>query len=180
LPTVCGILTTIGVGVLLRRLLPLRNLSVAEEHAFVMFVTYGLAYSLLAAAATVVRRRDAVILILAATIIWGVFVETERTGMVRFLIFAALVTIGILGSLRVASPTRTSLRIVSGALVPAILCGLGGLIVYGLALGGRLPAGLSGSLLGGFVWGFALGVAVGIGVTTGVEVIRWRSEAARS
>jgi len=164
----------------LRHLLPVRSLTIAEEQAFVIFVTYGLAYSLLSAAATVVRRRDAVILILAATIIWGVFVEGERTGMVRFLVFATLVTVGILSSLRFTRSARSSLRIMSGSLAPAILAGLGGLLVYGFALGAGVPESLCGSVVGGFIWGFALGIAVGAGVTTGVEVLRWRSRAEKS
>ncbi len=139
-----------------------------------MFVTYGLAYSLIASAATAVRRRDAMIVILASTVFWGIFVESERGSMARFLIFATLITIGILSALWMTRRNRASLRIVAGAALPALLCGFGGFIIYGFAIGANIPDSLYGSLSSGFTWGFSLGIAVGLGVTLGVEVLRWR------
>lgn len=158
-----------------RRATLLRSLVIAAGQAFVGFTIYGFALSLIAAASTVIRRRDTIILILAATIIWGIFVvEGRPSGMIHFLLFAALVTAGVLAARGLATGFGSAARIGLGALLPAVLCGAGGLVYYGLAGPSSaevldLKAGLSM----GFSWGLALGVAVGLGLSVGAEVLEW-------
>jgi hypothetical protein len=142
--------------------------------AFVGFTVYGLALSLVVSAATVIRRRDTIILILAATIIWGIFVEDETApGMIRYLTFAALMTVGILLARRLVSSARVGARIGVGAVLPAALCGVGGLVFHGLAERHLTEMMHGGSALGGLTWGLWLGLAVGLGVTIGAELVEW-------
>jgi hypothetical protein len=142
--------------------------------AFVGFTIYGLALSLVVSAATVIRRRDTTILILAATIVWGIFVEGETTaGMIRFLTFAALIALGVLWARRLAERSHAGTRIVLGTVLPAVLGGLGGLIFHGLAERLLSETVYGGSAVGGLTWGLWLGLAVGLGVTIGGEMVEW-------
>lgn len=172
-------LSTIGVGLVLRQVLPLRNLVITGE--FVGFTIYGLAFSLIAAASLVIRRRDVIILILASTVIWGIFVvRAKALGMVHFIAFATLITAGVLLGGRVSAPSGTGVRIGLGALVPCGLCGAGGLVYYGLV--SHLSPALEGAAGGfglGLAWGLSLGLAVGLGVTIGHEVVQWMRRRAR-
>ncbi|MFH1311776.1 MAG: hypothetical protein ABIJ00_00980 [Candidatus Eisenbacteria bacterium] len=229
--TIFGILFTVGIGLMLRRVLPFGSRVIASEGAFVFFIIYGLAFSLLSSATTVIRTRDAVILIFAATIIWGVFLEGDlavgmirclalatcivfairwlpvrrvssgfRTiawrdviaavlavsivwgvvtarigalGMVRFITFATLVTLGLLIGRGLSSGSAAGWRVCLGTVFPAVLCGIGGLIYRGVVT--RLvPVGavIARPVVGSF-WGLSLGLAVGLGISIGSEVVEW-------
>ncbi len=162
-----------GVGLVIRHVLPLRNLVITGEEAFVVFTTYGLAFSLIASASTVIRRRDTIILILAATVIWGVFVESNKNlGMVRYITFAALITVGVAVGRRLSGYHAAAARVAMTAAAPAVLCGAGGLLYYGL-LGAFRPAviDLGRGWAFGLSWGLSLGLAVGFGVATGCEIV---------
>lgn len=162
-----------GVGLVIRHVLPLRNLVITGEEAFVVFTTYGLAFSLIASASTVIRRRDTIILILAATVIWGVFVESNKNlGMVRYITFAALITVGVAVGRRLSGYHAAAARVAMTAAAPAVLCGAGGLLYYGL-LGAFRPAviDLGRGWTFGLSWGLSLGLAVGFGVATGCEIV---------
>jgi hypothetical protein len=173
-PTVCGLLSTIGIGLVVRRVLPTARLASMAAQAFVGFTVYGLALSLVVSAATVIRRRDTIILILAATIVWGIFVEDETTpGMIRYLTFCTLMTLGVLWARRLASGSLAGARVVLGALLPAVLCALGGLGFHRIAQQ-RFPNMIQGgSAVGGLTWGLWLGLAVGLGVAIGGELVGW-------
>lgn len=178
--TVFGVLTTVGVGYLLRHVPAIRDLAVTAEPHIVGLVIYGLAISLVASAARNIRIRDTIILILAATIVWAIFVEAKQiSGMVRFLLFCSVATAAVLVARRVFGVAGGWLRVVGGTLVPAIACCLAGLVYYGLARGaGGGPSGAAGmgkDLQAGAVWGFSLGMAVGLGLSVGGEVLRWMS-----
>ena len=177
--TVCGALSTIGISYAARQLPLLKQGVVAGEAHFVFFVVYGLAISLVAAASTVMRRRDTVIVILAATIAWVVFVESRQLlGMLRFLVFSALTTVGVGAAGRTASGKRAWIRIARGAAFPAGLCCAAGLVYYGLASRfGAAPSSASRDLVVGSVWGLCLGLAVGLGLALGREALRWMSRA---
>ena len=176
--TISGALSTIGISYLLRRVPFLKHVVVGAEAHFVFFVVYGLAISLIAAASKQIRRRDTVIVILAATIAWVIFVETRQLlGMIRFLVFTSLATLGVLFSDRAWSGTKPWRRVVSGAILPAGLCCAAGLAYYGLV--GRLghaPTGLARELVAGGAWGFSLGLAVGLGLALGSEALRWMNK----
>jgi hypothetical protein len=136
-------------------------------------MTYGLAFALISSAATVIRRRDTTILILAATIIWGIFVEKGNSlGMVRYLTFAVLMTLGVMLGRRTAIGRRPFMRISMGAVTPALLCGVGGLVYY-VIIGqtGRVAADLGATWTFGLSWGLSLGLAVGMGVAVGCEIV---------
>jgi hypothetical protein len=175
--TVCAVLSTIGIAYLLRRVPGMKHMVVSREADFVGFVAYGLAISLIASAARVIRRRDTVILLLAATIIWVVFVEVRQiSGMFRFLVLASAVTLGVLraGSLTASAPR--SVRAVWGILLPGVLCGAAGTVYCALAaLSGRMPGELPDLLATAATSGLALGVAVGLGLWAGGELLRWMS-----
>jgi len=149
----------------------------AEAH-FVFFVVYGLAISLIAAASRMIRKRDTVILILAATIAWVIFVETRQLlGMTRFLVFASLATLGVLVSDRTWAGTTPWRRVAFGALLPAGLCCVAGLAYYGLVAGFTHAAtGSARELAAGGAWGFSLGLAVGLGLAIGSEALRWMNK----
>jgi hypothetical protein len=217
---------------MLRRIPSLGRYVMAGEGTFVLFIIYGLAFSLISSAATVIRKKDAVILVLAAGIIWGVFLEAhlavsmirclavatcvvfairwlpvrriskgfraiawrdvitavlavgvawgvvtagmEVLGMVRFIAFAALVTVGLLIGRGVTSGPAWGRRVILGTVVSAVLCGAGGLIYSGLT--GGIAAAVAGTerpiMIGPF-WGFSLGLAVGLGVSIGSEMVEW-------
>jgi hypothetical protein len=176
--TVCGTLATIGISYLLRKVPSLKHLVVTAEAHFVFFVVYGLAISLVAAASTVLRKRDTVILILAATITWVIFVETRQLlGMIRFLVFSSLVTTGVLASGRAWLGSRPWRRVVFGALLPAGMCCAAGLVYYGLvARFGHTAMTQPRDLVIGAAWGFSLGLAVGLGLAIGSEVLRWMNK----
>jgi hypothetical protein len=202
------------------------------QGSFVLFIIYGLAFSLISSASTVIHKKDVIILVLAATIIWGIYFEVhlaismirclgfatcvvfairwlpvprvssafraiawkdviiailavsiawgigvrrlEALGMVRFICFAALVTLGLRMAHGITAGLSQAPKVVLGALLPMLLCGAGGLIYRGVV--GRLEFG--GSTIGrpvtvGPLWGFALGLAVGLGISIGSEVIEW-------
>jgi hypothetical protein len=169
------VLSTVGIGLLLRRIPFLGRLVLAGEDAFVTFNIYGLAFSLIASASTVIRRRDTTILILAATVIWGIFVARGLASeMIRFVLFATLITIAVrigIGRGRTA-PGGTQVGL--STLMGGILCALGGLAYYGL--GGVLGApatSVAGGVSVGLLWGLSLGVAVSVGVSLGSEVVDW-------
>jgi hypothetical protein len=217
---------------MLRRVLPFGSRVIAGEGAFVFFIVYGLAFSLISSASTVIRTRDAVILILAATIMWGIFLEghlavnmirclavatcivfavrwlpvrrissgfraiawrdvitavlavsiawgviTARInalGMVRFITFASLVTVGLLIGRGLSSGSAAGWRVCLGTVPPAILAGIGGLIYRGI-VGGLGPVGapIGQSVVVGPFWGLSLGLAVGLGISIGSEVVEW-------
>jgi hypothetical protein len=178
--TVFGVLSTVGVSYLLRHVAVLRNMAVAGEPHYVGLVIYGLAISLIVAAATAIRARDAIVLLLAATVIWVVFVEARQIfGMVRFLVFSAVAGAAVLSARRAFGAAGAWLRVAGGTLVPAAACCVAGLAFYGLAA--RLGHGPAGSpcsgrdLAAGAVWGLSLGLAVGLGLSAGSEVVRWMS-----
>jgi hypothetical protein len=204
---------------------------IAGEGAFVFFIIYGLAFSLISSASTVIRKKDAVILILAATVIWGIFLEghlavsmirclalatcivfairwvpvrrissgfraiawrdiitavlavsivwgvitarIEALGMMRFITFAALVTLGLLIGRGLSSDWAGGWRVCLGTVFPAVLCGIGGLIYRGV-VGGLVPVGADiGRPVVGAFWGLSLGLAVGLGISIGREVVEW-------
>jgi len=178
---VCGILTTIGIGLVLRYLLPVGNRLIISREAFVIFNIYGHAFALIAAASTVIRRRDTTILILAATIMWGIFVAEEMAmEMVRFLAFSTLVTIGIrIGLMRRAEHPGLR-RVLLTSVLTGAFCGLGGLVYHAVgSLLGSADYGLMGSLGVALFWGFALGFAVALGISLGSEVVEWMTRRAR-
>lgn len=170
-------LSTVAVSYLIRHVPALKVLPMAGEAHFVGFVIYGLAISLIASAARVIRRRDTVILLLAATIIWVVFVEVRQiSGMFRFLAFASAVTVGVLLGDRLGAGSPRWLRAVGGIFLPGVLCSAAGAAAYGLAaLADRVPGRLPGLLAVGVTSGFALGLAVGLGLWAGGELLRWMS-----
>jgi hypothetical protein len=177
--TICGALSTIGVSYLLRRVPFLKHVVVGAETRFVFFVVYGLAISLIAAASRMIRKRDTVILILAATIAWVIFVETRQLlGMIRFLVFASLATLGVLAGERAWAGAKPWRRIAFGALLPAGLCCAAGLAYYGLVARFTYAAmGPARELAVGGAWGFSLGLAVGLGLAIGSEALRWMNKA---
>lgn len=149
----------------------------SREADFVGFVTYGLAISLVASAARVIRRRDTVILLLAATIVWVVFVEVRQlSGMFRFLVLASAITLGVLRADSLTAGKPRSVRAVWGILLPGVLCGAAGTVYYALAaLAGRMPGELPDLLAAAATSGLVLGLAVGLGIWAGGELLRWMS-----
>ena len=177
--TVFGILCTIGVGLILRRLLPLGNLLNIGREAFIIFNIYGYAFSLIAAASTVIRRRDRIILILAATVMWGIFVAEEMAlEMVRFILFASLITVGVRIGRRITAKSVAG-RVLLRAGICALICGIGGLAYHGFgSLFGVPEYCLMGGLSTALSWGLALGFAVGLGISLGSEVVEWMAKRA--
>jgi len=173
--TVFGVLSTIGIGLLLRHIPAMSRLVLAGEDAFVTFNIYGLAFSLIASASIVIRRRDTTILILAATIMWGVFMAKGLASeMIRFVTFAALITIGLkVGVATTVMGSRVA-RVGWSTVLAGIFCALGGLVYY---WAGRLLAApervVAGGIAVGLLWGLSLGAAVAVGVTFGNEVLDW-------
>lgn len=161
------------MGYVLRHVSPLRRLVIAGEASFVIFTIYGLAFSLISSASTVIRRRDTTILILAATIIWGIFVEEQvALGMIRYIVFAALIVVGVLASRKGSTGLPGAKRILLGGVVPAVLCGVGGFVYHGLVDWlARSGPGTGRAMLGGLSWGISLGLAVGLGISIGNEVV---------
>jgi hypothetical protein len=150
-------------------------LVLAGEDAFVTLNIYGLAFSLIAAASTVMRRRDTTILILAATIIWGIFVaEGLASEMVRFVLFAALITLGVrIGIGRSAGGSGGS-QIGLSTVLGGVFCAIGGFAYYGAGrLLGAPETAIAGGIAVGVLWGLSLGVAVCLGVSAGHEVVNW-------
>ena len=173
--TVCGVLSTIAISYLLRHLDGLRDLAMADQADFIGFVIYGLAISLIASASREMRARDTAIMILGATIIWGVFIESgDRAGMIRFLLFAAATVYMTRLADRVWGKAA-GWRLLGGAAGPAFAClllGLGYSAIATKAAGTGAPAGL----MTGATWGFSLGLAVGLGLSIGGELLKWMSK----
>ncbi len=156
------------------------NRLVISREAFVIFNIYGHAFSLIAAASTVIRRRDTTILILAATIMWGILVAREMAmEMVRFLVFSTLITIGIRIGLLGMAGRRGAGRVLLTSLVTGALCGAGGVAYHGVGILLRsADYGLMGSTGIALFWGFALGFAVALGISLGTEVVEWMTRRA--
>lgn len=176
--TVFGAVSTLIIALILGYSASFRALALAGERDFALFVTYGLAFSLLVAASRYLKARDAAILILVASVIWGVVVERPGPyGMVRFLLFASGAAIGFDRAVKVGRNASGAGRFVLRVIYPMFYCGIAG-IVYHLVAGD-----LSGTLgeiarIGavGLVWGLCLGFAVGLGLSIGREVINWVAE----
>ncbi len=171
--TVFGVLSTIGIGLVLRRIPALSRLVLTGQGAFVIFNIYGLAFSLIASASTVIRRRDTTILILAATVLWGIFVAKGMSSeMIRFLLFASLITIGLRIGRGWAAMASSTSRIGLSALMGGALAGIGGMVYYGVGrFLGAPDAATAGGVAVGLLWGLSLGVAVNLGVASGSEVM---------
>jgi len=176
--TVFGAVSTLIIALVLSRSSSFRELALAGERDFALFVTYGLAFSLLVAASRYLKARDAAILILLASVIWGVVVERPGPyGMVRFLLFASGAAIGFDRAAKLGRNASAAKRFALRVILPTFYCGIAG-IVYHLVAGD-----LSGSLaeisrIGavGLIWGLCLGFAVGLGLSIGREVINWVAE----
>jgi len=176
--TVFGAVSTLVIAVVLSRSTSFRELALAGERDFALFVTYGLAFSLLVAASRYLKARDAAILILLASVIWGVVVERPGPyGMVRFLLFASGAAIGFDRAVKLGRNASAGMRFALRIIFPMFYCSIAG-IVYHLVAGD-----LSGSLaeisrIGavGLIWGLCLGFAVGLGLSIGREVINWVAE----
>ena len=170
-------LSTVAISYLLRHLAAVGDLVVADQADFIGFVIYGLAISLVVAASRSMRARDTAILILGATIIWGVFIETgDRIGMIRFLLFAAATTYVLRLADRVSGGAGRGWRMLAGIAGPALVClliGLGYFAVWARAGSGNV---LHRSLITGGTWGFSLGLAVGLGLSVGGELLKWMSK----
>jgi hypothetical protein len=179
--TVFGVLSTIAVGLVLRRISALNRLVLAGEDAFVTFNIYGLAFALIASASTAIRRRDTTILILAATVIWGIFVaEGLASEMIRFVMFATLITFGVRMGLGWTGSASGGTRIGLSTLLGGTFCALGGLVYYWAgALLGAPDRAVAGGTAVGLLWGLSLGVAVSVGVSSGSEVVDWIALKAR-
>jgi hypothetical protein len=178
--TVFGVLSTVGIGLLLRRIPALGRLVLAGEDAFVTFNIYGLAFSLIASASTVIRRRDTTILILAATVMWGIFVaEGLASEMIRFVMFASLITLGVrMGLGRVVDASRGA-RVGPSTVMGGMLSALGGLVYYWAGpLLGAPDSAVAGGIAVGLLWGLSLGVAVSVGVSSVNEVVDWMARKA--
>jgi hypothetical protein len=169
------------VGLLLRRIPALGRLVLAGEDAFVTFNIYGLAFSLVASASTVIRRRDTAILILAATVMWGIFMAKGLASeMIRFILFATLITVGVRMGIGRGSQASRGTQAGFSTIAGGILCAIGGLLYYWM--GGILGApqsAVAGGIAVGLLWGLSLGVAVCVGVSAGNEVIDWLVKRAR-
>jgi hypothetical protein len=173
--TVSGAISILVLGVVLSRWSAFREFALGGERDFALFVTYGFAFSLLVAASRYLRARDSAVLILLASVIWGIVVERPGPyGMVRFLLFASGAAIGYDRAVKAGRNASAGTGFALRLLVPAFYCGVGG-VLYHLVAGD-----LSGSLTEisrgagvGLIWGGCLGLAVGLGLSIGREVIRW-------
>jgi hypothetical protein len=176
--TVFGAVSTLVMAFVLNRSALFCGLALAGERDFALFVTYGLAFSLLVASSRYLKARDAAILTLGASVIWGLAVERPGPyGMVRFLLLASGAVIGFDRAVSLGRKTSAVRRFALRVLFPTFYCGIGG-IVYHLVAGD-----LSGSLAEisrggavGLIWGLCLGFAVGLGLSIGREVINWTTE----
>jgi hypothetical protein len=176
--TVFGAVSTLVIALILGYSASFRHLALAGERDFALFVTYGLAFSLLVAASRYLKARDAAILILVASVIWGVVVERPGPyGMVRFLLFASGAAIGFDRAVKRGRNSSSGVRFAYRVVLPTFYCGIAG-VVYHLVAGD-----LSGSLAEisrvgavGLIWGLCLGLAVGLGLSIGREVISWAAE----
>lgn len=179
--TVFGVFSTVGIGLLLHRIPTLSRLVLAGEDAFVTFNIYGLAFSLIASASTVIRRRDTTILVLAATVMWGIFVaEGLASEMIRFILFAALITIGVRMGIGRGSDTSSGSQIGLSTALGGAFCAIGGLLYYGAGrLLGAPGNAIAGGVAVGLLWGLSLGAAVSLGVSSGNEVVDWIARKAR-
>jgi hypothetical protein len=176
--TVFGAVSTLLMALILSRSSSFRGLAIAGERDFALFVTYGMAFSLLVSASRYLRAKDAAILILVASVIWGVAVERPGPGgMVRFLLLASGAAIGFDRAVKAGRNTSTGKRFVLRVLFPTLYCGLGGVVYHLVAgdLSGNLGEISRGGVVG-LVWGLCLGLAVGLGLSIGREVINWAAE----
>jgi hypothetical protein len=173
--TVFGVLSTVGIGLLVRRIPMLSRLVLAGEDAFVTFNVYGLAFSLVASASTVMRRRDTAILILAATVIWGIFVARGLASeMIRFILFASLITIGVRMGISPNGRSSGGALVGRSTIIGGSFCAAGGMGYYWVGgLLGAPDSAVAGGVLVGLLWGFSLGVAVSLGVSFGNGVVNW-------
>lgn len=176
--TVFGAASTLVIAIILSRSTSFRELALAGERDFALFATYGLAFSLLVAASRYLKAKDAAILILLASVAWGVVVERPGPyGMVRFLLLASGAAIGFDRAVKVGRNASACKRFALRVIFPMFYCGIAG-VVYHLVAGD-----LSGSLAEisrvgavGLIWGLCLGFAVGLGLSIGREVINWVAE----
>lgn len=136
---------------------------------------------MIASASTVMRRRDTTILILAATVMWGIFVAKGMSSeMIRFLLFASLITIGLRIGRERAAMASYAARVGLSILMGGAMAGIGGLAYYGTGgLLGAPDAATAGGVAVGLLWGLSLGVAVNLGVASGSEVMDWIAGKAR-
>lgn len=176
--TVFGAVSTLIIGIVLSRSASFRGLALAGERDLAIFVTYGLAFSLLVAASRYLKAKDAAILILAASVIWGVAVERPGPyGMVRFLLLASSAAIGFDRAVKLGRNAATAVRFVRRIFFPTLYCGIGGVVYHLVAgdLSGSM-AEISRGAAVGLVWGVCLGFAVGLGLSIGREVLNWVAE----
>jgi len=173
--TVFGVLSTIGIGLVLRRIPVLSRVVLVGEDAFVTFNIYGLAFSLVVSASTVMRRRDTTILILAATVMWGIFVAGGMSSeMIRFILFASLINVGVRMGIGRAVGARRGTQVGLSTVLGGAFCAMGGLVYYGAGrLLGAPDSAIAGGVAVGLLWGLSLGVAVSLGVSAGNEVVEW-------
>jgi hypothetical protein len=176
--TVFGAASTLLIALVLSRWGTFRELAPAGERDFALFVIYGLAFSLLVAASRYLGPKDAAVLILAASVVWGVAVERPGPyGMVRFLLLASAVELGFGRAVKLGRTAGTAGRVVLRILLPTVYCGLGGLVYHLVAgdLNGPMAEIFMGATVGS-IWGLCLGFAVGLGLSIGREVINWAAE----
>ena len=176
--TVFGAISTLLIALILSRWGSFRELALAGERDFALFVIYGLAFSLLVAASRYLGPRDAAVLILAASVVWGVAVERPGPyGMVRFLLLASGAALGFERAVKIGRAAGTPGRVALRVLLPTLYCGLGGLVYHLVAgdLNGPMADVFMGAMVG-LIWGLCLGFAVGLGLSIGREVINWAAE----
>jgi len=176
--TVFGAVSTLFIALILSHSPWFHGPALAGEKHFALFVIYGMAFSLLVAASMYLKARDGAILILIASVIWGVAVERPGPyGMVRFLLLVSGIAIGFDMAVKLGRNASPGLRFSLRVLFATLYCGLGG-IVYQL-VAGDLSGSLSeiaGGAAVGLVWGLFLGFAVGLGLSVGKEVVTWVAE----
>lgn len=176
--TVFGAASTLVMAFILSRSTLFCGLALAGERDFALFVTYGLAFSLLVASSRYLRARDAAVLILGASVIWGLAIERPGPyGMVRFLLLASGAAIGFDTAVSLGRKTSTIKRFALRVLFPTLYCGISGIVYHLVAgdLSGTL-AEISRGAAVGLIWGLCLGFAVGLGLSIGREVINWTAE----
>lgn len=176
--TVFGAASTLVMAFILSRSALFCGLALAGERDFTLFVTYGLAFSLLVASSRYLRARDAAVLILGASVIWGLAVERPGPyGMVRFLLLASGAAIGFDSAVSLGRKASTVRGFALRVLFPTLYCGISGIVYHLVAgdLSGTL-AEISRGAAVGLIWGLCLGFAVGLGLSIGREVIDWTAE----